>query len=186
MHIISGIVLAALMGGKKNHKSNGSVKVPRFRMGPVRTAHAIPGRLRFQVPSLREDDAGRSLVAEKLPRIEGVESVGVSPLTGSVLIRYRQDDVDPGLLFAALVRLLDLDKEMEASCRPVLTRELRSAGESLNRAVFEKTGGLIDLWSAMMIVLAGIGIRKIVRHPAAAFPAGFTLLWWSLNLLRKQ
>ena len=114
-----------------------------------------------------------------------MEKVAVTPLTGSVLIRYKVGEVEPELLFAALVKLLDLEEEMDAPRRPALAAELRTMGESLNRAVYERTGGVVDLWTAMLIVLAGIGIRKMVRDPVRAFPAGFTLVWWGLSSIRK-
>lgn len=185
MHIITGIVLAALAGKKMNGKDHPQVRIPRFTTGPVQTIHAIPGRLRFRVPSLTEDVAGCKQVVKQLPQIQGVEKVAVTPLTGSVLIQYKVGEVEPEFLFAALVKLLDLEDEMDAPCRPALAAELRTMGESLNRAVYERTGGLVDLWTAMMIVLAGVGIHQMIRNPARAFPAGFTLVWWGINSMRR-
>jgi hypothetical protein len=185
MHLITGFLLAALAGAKKNKNGHPKVRVPRFTTGPVQTAHALPGRLRLRVPSLKENGPGRDLIRGRLPAIDGVEAVDVSPLSGSVLIRYREQDVEPELLFAAVVHLLDLEKEMDAPCKPLVVRELKSMGDSLNRAVYEKTGGVIDLWTAVMIVLAGAGVRIMLKNPARAFPAGFTLIWWGLNAFRR-
>jgi len=185
MHIITGLLFAGLAKMKKSRQANPRVRVPRFTTGPVQTTHALPGRLRFRVPSLTTDESGRVMVRERISRIEGVESVDVTPASGSVLIRYRETELEAELLFAALVRLLGLDGEMEARRQPVIPRELGLLAESMNRAVYEKTGGLIDLWTAVLIVLAGTGIRNMVRDPARAFPAGFTLVWWGLNSLRK-
>ncbi len=48
-----------------------------------------------------------------------------------------------------------------------------------NRAVYDQTNGLIDLRTALLISMAGLGIVKLWSQPHWALPAGFTLLWWS-------
>lgn len=186
MHIITGLIFAALAGAKKNGKNGKRVRVPRFTTGPVQTVHALPGRLRLRVPSLVDDEAGQKTLGERFPTLPGVESIRITPVSGSVLIHYDETEVEPDLLFAAVVSLLNLEAEMDKPVQPLITRELKAAGQSLNRCVFEKTGGVVDLWSAVMILLAGVGVRKMVQDPARAFPAGFTLLWWGLTTIRRQ
>jgi hypothetical protein len=86
-------------------------------------------------------------------------------------------------LFAAVVRLLGLDAEVAKSPRPVIARELRHVVDSLNRAVYEQSGGLLDFTSLLLIVLTGVGASKLVREGAKAVPGGFTLMWWGLHQL---
>ncbi len=184
MHIITGLLFAGLMGKKKGGLSP---LMPRWSAGPLRTVHALPGRVRFVASPLEGNEKARSVLMEKLPRIEGVESVEVNPVSGSVLIRFQDDLVKPELLFAALVRLLGLEAELDKPPESVLSRELRVVGDSLNRAVHAKTGGLLDLWSAVLILLAAVGTRKLIQQGMGAFPAGFTLVWWAANdLLRGK
>ena len=140
--------------------------------GPDRALDARKGPLR--VPSLAENAAGAAMVQEKLPTIQGVQSVKLNPATGSVLIVYREDQVRPELLFAAVVRLMNLDDELKRMPEPVVTRELREILGSLNRMVYDRTGGLIDLWSAGLILLAAVGIQRVLAQGMRAFPAGLT------------
>ena len=178
MHIITGMLIAGLLGkGKK------ASLLPMLRHGPVRTDHAMPGRVRFSVPSLKEDSSTRSFVKEKLSTVEGVSLVEVSPVTGSVLIRYREGLVQPELLYAAVVRLAGLEKELQKTPRPKVVKELRSFLDSLNRVVYDRTGGLLNFTSALLILLAAVGIRKIASDGSKAMPAGFTLLWWGIHHL---
>jgi copper chaperone CopZ len=135
------------------------------------------------VPSLAENGAGAARVREKLPAIQGVQSVRLNPATGSVLIVYRDGEVRPELLFAAVVRLMDLDAELKRTPPPIITRELREILGSVNRMVYDRTGGLVDLWSAGLILLAGIGIQRLFVQGMRAFPAGLTLVWWGLASL---
>ena len=143
----------------------------------------MPGRVRLRVPSLAENGVGAAMMREKLLTIRGVQSVRLDPATGSVLIVYREDEVRPELLFAAVVRLMNLDAELKRTPQPVVTRELKEILGSLNRMVYDRTGGLIDLWSAGLILLAAIGVKKLLAQGTAAFPAGLTLVWWGLATL---
>jgi hypothetical protein len=91
--------------------------------------------------------------------------------------------VRPELLFAAIVRLLDLEKELEQTPRPIVVRELRAVVDSLNRAVYERTSGILDFSSALLILMAAVGVSKIMAQGSVAMPAGFTLVWWGLHQL---
>ena len=178
MHIITGMLIARLL-----QKRGSSSLVPLLKSGPVQTAHSMPGRVRFVVPSLAGDEKRSVFLREKLESLPGVGSVQASWVTGSVLIRYREEHVQAELLFAAIVRLLGLDAELERPPKPVVARELRSIMDSLNRVVYDRTGGLLDFTSALLIVLAGVGARKLFSEGAKAMPAGFTLVWWGLHQL---
>ena len=100
-----------------------------------------------------------------------------------MLVVYREGEVQPELIFAAVVRLLGLDAELRSTPQPVVTRELRDILGSANRMVYDRTGGLIDLWSAALILLAAVGIKKVLVQGLRAFPAGLTLVWWGVASL---
>jgi len=183
MHIITGLLLAALAGRKGKGRRR---PLPGFTTGPVRTVHALPGRIRFRVPSLIQDRKGKELIEGRLSGLAGIDSVVVDQVSGSVLIYFTESEVRPELLFAAIVKLLGLDAEVENPPPPLVAKELKILGESLNRAVYEKTGGIINLWTALMVGLAAFGIRKVITDGARAWPAGFTLIWWALNAMGRQ
>jgi len=183
MHIITGLVIAGLAGKmKRDAVLNG---LPRFRTGPVRVAHAVPGRIRFSVPSLEgADEAALAWVGE-YRTLKGVEDVKASKVTGSVIVAYRPEEVDPPLLFGALVRFLGLEEEMDRRPAPVVMRELRELGRGLNLMVYDRTGGVADLWSVFVVALAVMGARRMLQSGWTAFPTGFTLMWWALNSMTR-
>ncbi len=178
MHILTGILLAGLLG-RKNRPS----VLPMLRTGPVQTDHLLPGRVRFRVPSLIDAAEQAENLAERLRTLEGVRQAQANPATGSVLIEYRPSVVEPELLFAATVRLLGLEKELERTPCPTLVRELRAVLDSLNRVVYDRTSGMLDFSSAALLLLAALGVRKMTQEGAKALPAGFTLVWWGLHQL---
>jgi hypothetical protein len=114
-----------------------------------------------------------------------VAAVRADSRSGSVLIEHEPAVVEPEMLFAAVVRLLGLEQELDKPVQPAVAREMRAAVDSLNRAVLEKSGGLIDFWSALFIVLAAVGVKKLVSEGGSALPAGFTLLWWGMNAILR-
>jgi len=87
------------------------------------------------------------------------------------------------LLFAAIVRLLGLEKQMEHTPRPKAVKELRAVFDSLNRVVYDQTRGILDFSSGLLILMAAVGVNKILREGSAAMPSGFALLWWGAHQL---
>ena len=184
MHIVTGLVLAALLG--KSSESDSLAPLRTLTTGPIRVAHAIPGRVRFVVPSLRGASADRLAGIQRLESVDGIESIETSAISGSVVVRYRPAQIDPPLLLGAVARLLGLEAELERTPTPAVAQEFRLMAQSLNRAVFYKTHGLLDLWSVMALVLMAIGGKKIITEGWRALPAGFTLLWWGLHAVRGR
>lgn len=178
MHIITGMLIAGLLGRKKR-----ASVLPMLRTGPVQTDHLLPGRVRFRVPSLVGAAERAESLAERLRTLEGVRQAQADPATGSVLIEYREAVVEPELLFAATVRLLGLEKELERTPCPALVRELKAVFDSLNRVVYDRTSGTLDFSSAALLLLAALGVRKMTQEGAKSLPAGFTLVWWGLHQL---
>jgi len=182
MHIITGLILAALAGRKK---TRGSGTAPMLKSGPVHTAHALPGRLRLHVSSLVGDRKNCMDLASRFSRLEGIRTAAANPVTGSVLVRYDEEAVRPEVIFGAVVKLLGLEEELEQVPTPILTRELGLLGRSLDRAVYERTGGLLNGWSLLLLGLAAFGIRQALSDNTRAWPAGLTMVWWAVNGLRR-
>ncbi len=188
MHIITGLIITKLLGlgpgGKKKKPLS-----PLLRLHePVRLRHLLPGRVRFQIKLIKHNQDICRQLKEKLRQIETVELVEVNPVTGSVLIVYDEVKLPPDLLAAALIRLLGLEEELEKDLTPAAAREIKQFGKALNRVVYDRTGGLLDMKTALFILLAVVGTRKLLLEKNLSIPAGFTLLWWAGNGLmnRKQ
>lgn len=163
---------------------------PRFSLlsfsGPVDTASNLPGRVRFRTKAVIGSKAARGLLVENLQKIKGVKSVEVDLISGSILVRYDPEAITPEILFAAIIKLLDLESEFLSTPQPVLARELREVAGSLNRTVYELTGGVTDLHTLFLIGLGVFGIYLFRRDGARAFPGGFTLLWWMYSSMLRN
>jgi hypothetical protein len=191
MHILTGMLLAGLLG-RKNKGSTpnqaAALKSTLLRSPSVLSVtHALPGRTRFRVPVLVGKMAATEKLQEALSGIEGIARAEVSGVSGSVLIEHDADRIAPDVLAAALIRLCGLEEQITADVEATLGRELREFSQAANRAMYEKTGGLLDMKTALLLLLAGLGARKLIQQRSLALPAGFTLLWWAGNgLLRGK
>jgi hypothetical protein len=189
MHILTGMIIAALLRrrDKSQTQAMGSPAVsagPPFRSGPLRIEHTLAGRTRLRAPSLVGDEVGRERLESKLGGVEGIHRLEINSITGSVLVHHDAHGIRADLIFAAIARVLGLEDELENVPTPVVARELRDFAQSVNRAVYEKTGGLLDLWTLSALALAGVGIRKVLAEGRLSLPTGFTLVWWATHMLR--
>jgi len=182
MHLITGFLLASLFGKKKEAGRSPLLSL-RY---PIRTRHILPGRVRFETDVLVNDAKAQQFLMEQMSKVKGVSKVQISTITGSVLVQFEDNEIQPELLYTVLIRLLGLEKELERTPQSLVLKEIRLVGDSLNRAVLERTGGIIDLWTAIPILVGLVGIRKIMAQRALAFPAGFTLVWWAYHSLFRE
>lgn len=67
--------------------------------------------------------------------------------------------------------------------RPIVVRQLRAVFDSFNRVVYDRTCGVLDFSSALLILMAAVGVTKVMQQGAAAMPGGFTLIWWGVHQL---
>jgi copper chaperone CopZ len=179
MHIITGILLSMLMKGGKESK-----KPPLLQTKwPIRTLHLLPGRVRFQVPLMVGRDEELKAATTQIAKIKGVKWVDSNKITSTVLIYFEENIIQADLLFAALIRLLGLDDELQKAPASYLNSEIRSVFESLNQAVYSKTNGIIDLYTAIPLLLAALGVSQIIKNKSNIFPTGMTLIWWAYNSL---
>ena len=184
MHLITGMIIAALAGRTKNKKD--LQKIPYQNTGPLRIAHVLPGRVRFIVPDLRELDERVLAGIDQLQNLKEIDQVTVNVISGSVLINFNEEKLDPVLLFSVVARLMGLEKQLEERSHPLLLEELNAFGNSLNRAVYDETFGLIDLRTVAIAALLMIGGRQVLREKWASIPSGVTLVWWAFNLLNRK
>ena len=178
MHLVTGFLVAAAAKRLRGHST-----LPLLRTGPVQAAHVMPGRVRFRVPSLTGQSAQAAELQSRLSSLEGIKKVEAQAATGSVVVEYRPQVVRPALIFAAIVRLLGLDKELQRTSRPVVVRQLRSVISSLDTVVYDRTSGVLDFSSAMLILLAAFGARRLFKQGVGEVPAGATLVWWGMHQL---
>ncbi|MFP4348481.1 MAG: HMA2 domain-containing protein [Thermodesulfobacteriota bacterium] len=64
--------------------------------------HNVPGRLRVKIPGLKGDPKRGRKAAELIEAMDGIDTVKVTPLTGSVIVYYDPDTAIPSRILDAL------------------------------------------------------------------------------------
>lgn len=154
--------------------------------GPVQVKHIIPGRVRFYIPLLKGDKNKADEIQRQLGTISSLNSVNVDYRSGSLLILFNEKEIGVGLLFATIIRLMGLDEELDREKTPKVIKEMKDVGDSLNKAVYDKTAGLLDLWTLIYIAFAFFGIKNLFSGRIPFFAASSTFLWWALNGLMRE
>lgn len=183
MHLVTGVLIAALAGrAKQNRVLQG---LPMFQTGPIQVAHALPGRIRFVIPDLRDNYEQMKNGLEQLETLRGIDKIEYSTVSGSLIVRFNHELVPPPLLFSAVARLLELEHELDKPLTPAVIKELRAMGGSLNRMIYDETHGLLDLRTIAVGGLLIVGGRKLLIENWATVPTGLTLLWWAFHLVYR-
>ena len=169
---LAGKVISDASGKKKNN-----VNVPDF-IGVVEVKHSIKGRIRYRVPRLKGDNTLADYITSQLSKVKFISHVEASAVTGSLLINYDYNQIDPNMLTAAIVKLLSLEEELNKKKDALVTRELSNMKEVLNLAVYNKTKGILDIKSIYLIAVMIFAIRGIRTAPRM-LPNGYTMARWA-------
>jgi copper chaperone CopZ len=172
MHLITGFILATLFGRKKGGDTS---RLPSFP-GVIETVHALPGRARFRVPEIIGYGSDATTLEKHLARLDGVDAVRVSPVSGSILVEFDANRVEPEMVMGAIIRLLGLEEQIDRAPHSRVGQEIRQAGDALNRAVHEQTRGIIDLYTGLPLLLVVLAVRNIATQNGQM---GWPLLWWA-------
>jgi hypothetical protein len=181
MHIITGLLLASIF----NKKNTAKLPFQRYT-GPIVTKHFIDGRIRFLINKLKNNQSLIDNLTKDICKIDGVDECTANYISGSLTIVYQPEKITPDLLFSVLIRLLQLEDEIEKIPRSKIENEIRTVGSSLNRAIYDKSNGLIDLKTAIPIALGVIGAQKIYREGWSTLPSGLILLWWAYQSFSSE
>jgi copper chaperone CopZ len=184
MHIITGLIVSSLLGKRLFGARSPRNFTLSFR-GIIETRHLLSGRVRYRVPKLINNPQAKSEVEETIAGVEGITEVRANTVTGSVLVTFRQEKIDYRLILAALAKVLELDKAISETPHSRLAEGLDDLGGGLNRAVYEYSGGLVDVKTLLPLGLAGVGLYSLVRSRNLALPGAFTLLWWAYQAMRN-
>ncbi len=167
--------LIQLSIGKKTEQK----RSPLLRMKrPIKTVHLISGRVRFSVPAIKNHKDHANNLRIQISKIQGVRSITADPISCSVVITFDPKVIEAELLFAALIKILGLEKELESVPTPQLKREVLKIVNSGDQAIFDQTDGLLDLETAAMILLSTAALNKFL-FTGQLWPAALSVLFWT-------
>ena len=121
-------------------------------------------------------------VCDKIP---GIISIRINENLGTILIEYDTDVLQPLLIIGIILKVMELEDTINKSPTSLIDKESANLADSLNRAIFEKTNGIVDLKSFVMLLLGAYAAYDINSIPTVR-PSGYTFLWWIYSTLAKK
>ncbi len=71
-------------------------------------------------------------------KIPVIDLMDINIITGTVLIKYNTNEIEPMVIISIFIKLLNLEKEISKEPKDRIGTELVEVKNSLNRAVYEK------------------------------------------------
>ncbi|MCG8573089.1 MAG: hypothetical protein MJB14_23395 [Spirochaetes bacterium] len=180
MHIISGILISLLLGLKNKNLKNDNLH--GFK-NIIEVVHHIKGRIRFIIPRLKISEID---IEKTLTSIKGIDQANVNRISGSLVITYDEQLINGQLLIGVVIHLLGLEKEIDKPVQPAYVKTLNEFSNALNRAVYEKSDGQLDLFHLVPIGLVGLAFYQLFINKKLTIPGAFTLLWWAHNAFTNK
>ncbi len=181
MHMLVGLLLTKFL--KHAHAKSGFL--PHMR-GQFEVIHTLPGRIRFRIPILEDQEPEViETVKKELNRVPEISRVEINPISGSLLLDYRNEEIDASIICGILIKLLGLEKALDAQPKSVVQKELNLIGTALNRQVYNTSAGVLDLTSTLALTIFALGLYKIIMLRDRNTPGGFSLLWWAYVIFQS-
>lgn len=144
--------------------------------GVLEVVHALPGRMRLRMPSLRARARALAEFATSLKRLEGIQDVTVNPVLGTALVRYDAAKLTPLLVVAAATHGFDFETAVR-NHQSLVGGELRALHYAFNQAIMQRTGGVLDLPALMTVLLIVTFVRGITGRGGPKV-SPLAVLWW--------
>ncbi|WP_297436489.1 HMA2 domain-containing protein [uncultured Clostridium sp.] len=162
---------------KEKKKSKNSLNLPSFK-GVIEVKHSLRGRVRLYVPIVKNNEEAGQLLISQLGRVETISHIEVNSVTGSVVIKYDAEKIDPALLIGVVAKLLQIESELTKNKEALVSKELGNVKEALNMSIYNKTNGILDMKSVYIIMILFFGVRKIRQMPTM-LPNGYSMIRWA-------
>ena len=170
------------------------------RSAGLELAHFIPGRIRVRSPQVKGNPLFAEEARQKLLTIEGMQDVTCSVRTGSVILRYDPQVLQPIDLLQAALMLGPLPDNFDfsqlaelftATSASDVTRKLAGgdlAGQmaagwnAVDRQVRKFTDNGADLRILVPISFFALGTQSLLRAKQVVFPSWYEYFWYGVSL----
>ncbi|MCX8116445.1 MAG: hypothetical protein N3G78_00755 [Desulfobacterota bacterium] len=98
--------------------------------------HQVPGRLRIRTPLFKGNEKKASEAKAMIESIHGVLSTAINPVTGSLVIHYDPNVVEPETLTSVLTRFGYFDKAKAITNEQYIQNAATQAGQWAWKAIF--------------------------------------------------
>lgn len=177
------ILVSSFLLSSDEEKDQYKPKLPNFK-DILEVKHSIPGRIRIQCKVLKDNPHGKQALLNTFSQIPGITEISINPYIGTILIKYEEETIQPMLIIGIILKVLGLEDEAHSENKSLVTKESIDILDSLSHTIYEKTNGILDLKSSVMLLLGTYAVYDIKTRPEVR-PAGITCLWWLYGLINR-
>jgi hypothetical protein len=145
-------------------------------------SHRSRGRLRIKIPSKKGDRIFLERLREGFSGFEGIETLEINPVTGSLLFIHTSDL--KAIAEHAVANDLFILRGMD-SFPTGLQQRVSKAFTSINGQLKTATSGEIDIGGLAFLLLLGFGVYQISVGNLTALP-WYAAFWYALNIFLKS
>ena len=152
-----------------------------FRDQKVKVVHAMPGRLRLQCDSWKNDLVANALSnnIEKYPLILNAEA---SPITGSLTLKFVVPHISQQELDEIMQLIVQTASDALLYTDAKLMRGMQKTLSLVDIGIKKQTNGFADFDSLFVLFLLGKGIHAFSNAPA--FSA--SLFYWAYTIIKGK
>jgi hypothetical protein len=153
----------------------------QFRDQKVKVLHAMPGRLRLQCDSWKNNIVANALKnnLEKYPLILTSEA---SHITGSLTLKFVVPHISQQELDEIMQIIVQTASEALLYTDATLMREMKKTLSLVDKGIKKQTNGFADFDSLFVLFLLGKGIHAFSNAPA--FSA--SLFYWAYTIIKGK
>lgn len=170
-----------LSGGNEGN----NLKLPSFK-NALEVKSSIPGRVRFYAPVLVGNIEAANIFIDKISKISVIKSCRVNTLTGTIVMVYDHEQLDPQTLEGAVIKLLGIDKSIDEGRVSEVKKFSEKIFAAVNNGLYDFTNGLLDVKSLASLSLLAAAIFDRRRYGGGRTPGYATLCWWSTSLFLQK
>jgi hypothetical protein len=180
--MVFGFILASLL--KMRRKADQTLPIIH---GQFEASHSLPGRIRFRVPLIENmKNTQIETIRSELSKIPDIQFVEICSYSGSILVQYDGERIEPYVICGILIKVLGLEDALESHPESTVQREISIIGNAIDQTVYNSTAGTLDLTSAFIILIISFGLYKIIFQKDRSLPGGFNLLWWAYVMAKGR
>lgn len=145
-------------------------------------SHRTRGRVRIKIPSRKGDREYFTGLKERFSGFEGIKTIEVNALTGSMLVIH---DLDSERIagYATANNLFNLQGANAYPRR--LQQRVSETFKGMNTQLVALTGGEIDIGGLAFLLLLGAGIYQMSVGNLTALP-WYAAFWYAFNIFLKS
>jgi hypothetical protein len=155
--------------------------IAQFRDQKVKVLHAMPGRLRLQCDSWKNDIVA-NILSKNVEKYPLILTSKASPITGSLTLEFVIPHINQQELDELMQFIVQTASDALLYTDATLMRGMQKTLGSVDRGIKKQTNGFADFDSLFALFLLGKGIHVFRNAPAFSS----SLFYWAYTIIKGK